>query len=268
MNRCLSLLFAFTLLSGCVSLQVKSSEAKLSTIRAIAVIPLEPPPLAGVSVSKGWGAELTSTAIRLSMIPDPNIQPGARALALVFGVAMLIEAAAAGAEKPEQSARLEDIPSQQRAWVPTLVLAEEARTQLTAKGARKVVPITKYYRLPVASQERTWHMENWLAPIRRWYNAELSAVEYTGLAEPVDAVLEIGLLNYELHGGLLVMQVMIKLIDPATKQVVGRARNAAFPDTGSLEELLKNDGRRFQQLFTETATKLVNKSLNDLGLLP
>ncbi len=53
-------------------------------------------------------------------------------------------------------------------------------------------------------------MENWLAPIRAWYNGDISPFDYREFAEQgIDAVLEIGVLNYELVGGdHLLVQVM------------------------------------------------------------
>jgi hypothetical protein len=41
--------------------------------------------------------------------------------------------------------------------------------------------IDGYVRLPITDRTTTWHMENWLGPLRRWYNSDVSTVDYAAL---------------------------------------------------------------------------------------
>ena len=45
----------------------------------------------------------------------------------------------------------------------------------------------------IADRTTTWHMENWLGPFRRWYNEDVSSVDYAMIAVNSNAVLEVGL---------------------------------------------------------------------------
>jgi len=125
-----------------------------------------------------------------------------------------------------------------------VVLAQCASNLLAASSARDVVVVTNYQRLPgVKNREMTWHMENWYVPIAGWYNQTKPPFTY---AEPEvgrgDYVVEVGLSNYELTDGRLLVHVMVKLVDPAEGKVLGRARKFAMPSTGRMENLFAKDG--------------------------
>ena len=109
-------------------------------------------------------------------------------------------------------------------------------------------------------------MENWLEPIRDWYNEETSKFDYKALKyEQFDAVLEIGVGNYEVGTGMIALSVMLKLIDPLTGQVLGRARAWEWPRTGT-DGIFENDGQRFKDMISALGSKLITKCLADVGL--
>jgi hypothetical protein len=253
-------------LSGCVSPQSIPNQSILSSVETIEIIPIEPPPLAGVH--SNYDVSSLATMSSLSMIPDTGFQNGARVATVLFAGWMLMQAATAGLESDE-NARLMDTLSFAGKWSPTIVLAEEARTKITSKSSRKINPIKFYYGLPVDDRGTTWHMENWYGPIRRWYAEDQSSLDYSQIVSgDVDVVLELGLLNYELSGGILLMQVMLKMIDPTTGNTLGRIRNGAYPQVASFNELMANDGKEFKETFSRIGQGLIDESLKEIGLLP
>ena len=64
------------------------------------------------------------------------------------------------------------------------------------------------------------------------------------------------------------MQVFLKLIDPNTKRVLGRARHFSNQRIRSVEELFAREVGPFKELFSDTGRDLVAKGLQDLGLVP
>jgi hypothetical protein len=107
-----------------------------------------------------------------------------------------------------------------------------------------------------------------MAPIRSWYNQELSSFDYKSYKEGgVDAILEVGMSNYSLLPNKLLVQVMVKMVDPASGRVLGRARNYELATIAEMDKLFINDGKNFKELFAATANKPMIEDLRYLGLL-
>jgi hypothetical protein len=156
---------------------------------------------------------------------------------------------------------------------PILQFAESAKSILTSTGYNESIVMDEFSQLPVTDRSRTWHMENWLAPIRRWYNQKESTLNYQDVVtKDTDAVFEIGLLNYEYYQYLndfrMIVQIMVKLIDPKTKKVIGRARGMEnYIKVGSLIDALQNNAEKHKQITEEIGKKLVKQCLVDLELI-
>ena len=59
-----------------------------------------------------------------------------------------------------------------------------------------------------------------------WYNSDRAAKGALGADS--DVVVEVGLSNYEVGLGLLLVQVHLRVIDPVTGNVLGRARAGEY----------------------------------------
>ena len=115
-------------------------------------------------------------------------------------------------------------------WMPTAGLARLAAQLLQRAGTREAFVVAGYAQLPVEDRSVTGNMENWDGPVRP------GTTRRCPLGVPrADAILEVGVSNYEFGDPIapvrprLVLQVHVKLSDPTTKQVLGRARNGAGP---------------------------------------
>ena len=155
---------------------------------------------------------------------------------------------------------------QKEIWEPTQVVAEEARRQLAAKNEFSVSVEPDLQRLSgVEERDATFFMENWMAPLRSWYNESPSTYDYTGQPK-FSAILEVGLLNYELTTGYLLVQVVTKLVDPSTGVILANARNFSNTKVEDVEKLFENDADGYKRFFQTIAAGLVEDCIADLGL--
>lgn len=278
-------------MSGCVSSQIMPTQSALSSIRTIAVVPIEvmplilhpdneddrkaidavarssnSPDLARARSVNGPAAPLSESAAPLINAPIKSIRTGASILAIVGGTAKLVEAASAGQELPGETAVIE-MGQPSEIWTPSVEYAKTVGKTLREKGSREIHTIHGYIKLPIADRSITWHMEHWLGPTRRLYNGETSTVDYTTIGpNRDDAILEVGVLNYEYYSERLLLQVFVRLIDARTKQVLGRARNFSTSKTGPLAPLIENDAGGMKRLILETGNRLLGKCLSEIGL--
>jgi hypothetical protein len=154
-------------------------------------------------------------------------------------------------------------------WMPTAGLARLAAQLLQRAGTREAFVVEGYAQLPIEDRSVTGFMENWLAPVRRWYNADVSMLDYTQLgASRVDAILEVGVSSYNYYRNQLILQVNVKLSDPTTKQVLGRARNYDWPEGEPAALMLQDQGQPLRRLIETTGEALLTQCLKDLGLIP
>lgn len=262
-------------LSGCLGPQIKPSAYSVSENRSIIVIPVEPPPLEvtpDLALQQQPGVAMLSETVPLSSILDRRIYRGPGGV-LIFGFVTENDFDTEMKAQPamslaDEAASFDDVKTLAATWMPTLVLAQQTVSQLSSGRAVKAILSDRYYKLPIAHQKRTAHLESWGHAIRGWYNQETSVIDYRQLAiGPVDAVLEVGLGGYSIWAEQTELQVLMKLIDPKTKQVLGRTRNQVYPTLGSPQELLDHDAGRFKQLVTQIGAQLINDNLRYFGML-
>jgi len=274
MKRYSVLLVLLAALSACLAPSMKPPADKLGAIRTILVIPVEPPPLevtpdlmeSGIPATY-WQSE--TTPIDLFYERKIYRHPGG---VLIAGLVshhdrapetVLPRTPAASENTPG----LEPTASLEETWAPTLVLAREAVSQLTS-GGLKAVSAGHYYRLPISPRDRARDLTEWRSAIRQWYNQDASPVDYRLHGpERIDAVLEVGIGTYRIFETQMPLQVLVKLINPATRQVIGRAGVEVFPVKGTAQTLLAHEAEKFKETVAETGAQLIRRGLGDLGLL-
>ncbi len=255
--------------SGCMSAAIKTSSETLRGIRKIAVVPMEAPPLE-VPRSIAAGPLARAGAHLLYLDPEGTIGFGTVVGVMVFGIFMLVEWPLAPPESAKVAKSVDGMLESADAWKPTVVLAEEAAARIAAAGRHEVLTVRTLTKYPgIANRGRTVFLENWMAPMRDWYNRDISPVDYRAYkGQGVDAILEVGLLNYSLYGDHLILQVMLRLVDPGTGKVLGRARQTDLVRIERPDSLFDEDGKPFKELFAELGGKLVASGLITIGLQP
>lgn len=262
------------LLNGCLATPIKPSNYKLDEIHTILVVPVESPPLEVIP-------DLIETRFpvynqyQYQSMPyyaflDKKIYKNPGGI-LIAG--LVSDDDSVSLEEPhhisasmEKSASLEPEASLSENWTPTFILAQEAVSQLNG-GNIKAILSEHYYRLPIASGDRNANLGNWSEAIRQWYNQTLSSINYrqSGL-EHIDAVLEVGIESYRIFDAQTSLRVLIKLIDPNTRQVIGRISEKTFSVEDSPQTLLNHEAEKFKQLMTGMGTQLVARGFSGLGL--
>jgi len=252
--------------SGCVAASLTPSPTRLVPVDYIAIVPVESPPL--LAPSLGTQSVIGSRVIPvLVALPGGALQPGGELLASVGGIITIIQIAVAGRPTGEPRS-LEDVLADPTTWLPTRALADEAAAQLRRGCSCTVATTETYLRLPVGDRAATWHMENWYKPIRAWYAEDHAGRRYAqSPASDHVLILETGLLNYEWEGSRLIVQVLMKLVDPRTGQVIGRVRKGAGRKVGPVEKVLADGVAPLKDIFADMTRPLVAAALQDLGLI-
>ena len=256
-----AIIAAAVILSACVSASIKPSPGEIAGIQNIAVVAIEPPPLRASSFTYSGPGRLTGLG---------GGGPGAEYLVVLFGIIMLLEHVTSDAESSEPAIPLHDALNRSEAWLPTVELARETAAQMRAGLGVNVDVVDGYLALPgIENRDLTYWGENWQAPLRAWFNEDESSfdhVRYTN--KNIDAVVEVGILNYEMFGGGLLIQVASKLVNPTNKRVLGRSRNGVLAEAPPNDILFGNEGRNYKEFFAKTTRDLIAANLKELGLLP
>ena len=222
-------LVAFT--SGCLASPRTPDATVLPALRTIAVIPVEPP-----EPPESCLPRLGGPLAGLLLVP-----------LLIYGTGLAVQEGREMAALPEGTLTVE-----RGGGVPTAGLAQMAAEILQPSGGRTVYLVDGYLRLPRVdrAQYPLAVASEGAARIGRWYNEDVTAIDYRGLGrDGLDAILEVGILGV-LKRTHPKGHVLVRLGDPTTKQVLGRAED--WPFRGSVET---------------KARDLVTECLKDLGLI-
>lgn len=257
-------------LAGCLAEPINPSTAKLHEIRSLLVVPVEPPPLevipdpieARYPVYNQFVFQILSS----DMIVEKTVYRSPGGVLIAGLVSKEDTMPVVDLRSTSDPTRLEPVASLKDNWSPSLVLAQKAVSQLNAKQVKAIMS-GHYCPLPVAQKDRNANPDNWNHAIVQWYKQELSPVDYRqpGL-EPVDAVLEVAIGNYRIFNVQSSLRVLVKLIDPDTRQVIGRVTESTYSVEDSPQTLLAHDAEKFKQLVTRMGAQLINRNLNELGL--
>lgn len=151
----------------------------------------------------------------------------------------------------------------QGSWAPTRTLAIEAATLISSASRCEVLVREEPYMLS-SSKRNDPHLL-----LQEWYRRNTSAMNPLELAQPAKSrILELGLPDYALLDDQLLLQVLVKMVDPSTGKVMARAGNRASVSIGSPEELFAHGGKRFKSVLAVEGKRLLEQNLRDLGILP
>jgi len=273
MRAILLLALLAPLLSGCLTSQQAVPRILASTLRTLVVVPVESPPLLVHPESEADRAAmravgLSAPAHGVAFVPLRTPIPALNAVnAVVGGVSQITSQTASLAPGGKGSLILAKAPAPP--WMMTEDLAATAARLLQSSANRSVSVIEGYAQLQISDRSLNYIMENWYAPVRRWYNSDVSELDYSQPpTTQADAVLEIGMLNYEYALNHLLVTVMVKVVDPKTGKIIARANKHSNRGGGSLAEMLQNQGQPLRDLVVSDTEALLGKCLQDVGLMP
>jgi hypothetical protein len=159
-----------------------------------------------------------------------------------------------------------DVSAQTNDWTPALELAAAAEAQLNAAQIKSELN-RQAALLPIADEKRNANVGHWRDAVARWYGQNTAASP--DRPKTADAVLEIGIGRYRIFEGQTSLQVLIKLIDPRSGQVLAKTSNKTLlmGDT-AVPALLYPQGEGFKSLIRENGARLMTKAIQDIGLTP
>lgn len=256
--RAFALLLTLTLglLTACYSPGfVRLSTDALTGTKRIVVVPIEPSPLT-LSPRLSTPSILTHG---LTYVPDPSIQAGARVVGVISGIVMLLKLPEATRRQAKAAEELQSVLSQHQTWIASAVVSHKAADLIGASSPHDVVLAESVHRLSSRRDVRGRDLVD-------WYNHKLPRTYEEAEYINTDYVLEVGVESL-LEPRSMLIQVLMKLIDPATGELVGKARSFTTSRTRSVEELFANEAREFKELFASTARKLAARNLSKLRIL-
>ena len=234
--RILVICLALSALAGCVGTQLQPDPERVSRVRNIEFVPMETPPLIIFPPYVAGQIARREEDINAIKAVSSLLFQGQLGLLIYFSTFP-------GYLLRELESRQMDYPAPVEMWIPTVEFAREASRLVAAAGKAATVS-SEIQPIPgIQDRLRSLTMENWLGPIRDWYNDESSHAKYPGLAvKNIDLCSEVVTLNYEIgHSGYLILQVIVKLIDPRSGQLVGRARAFSSTDFKAMDKAFDND---------------------------
>lgn len=264
MKRYLAVVVFVAVGSRCVALQRTPDATVLQSVGTIAVIPMEsagpgagfPPPRP--PLVSGPGAEVLKTAL------DPR-SPVFLPVATVFAIYLMADEAAKAAARPSSPLTVERELRAGREML-SVDLAKAAAEAIQRDGGRTVYLVDGYVRLPGVAEKASpteAELEMNRQMVHLW-REDVSSVDYSGLGlAGLDAILEVGLYlyNQDERGRLGMFGVQVRLVDPNTRQVLGRAHDwlPMFSQARKLEPSEQRD--------KAVGRDLLARCLKDLGLL-
>lgn len=265
--------------SGCVVLPGTSPPSSfVGGLRNISIVPVEPPPLLLEPRGKdnlwaalaGAGFSLSNKQDGSFFIVSPMYWPHCGTPGPAVAEPRTLATPAATSSLEFATFVSDGVPT----CMITSVLARKTAEKLQQNANWKAVVVDGYVQLDIEHRSLNVRsginiIRNWYSPLRLWYSAETLLVDYPPMMERSDAILEVGISNYRYMVGYLAMQVMLKLTDPKTEQVVGRASCMNFlTEVGPLAKMLDHQGEQLRHVADAAGEKLLDECLRDLGLIP
>ncbi|BBL57741.1 hypothetical protein [Methylomonas koyamae] len=146
-------------------------------------------------------------------------------------------------------------------WTPAKTVGEQLK-KLLAFENRVAVLSREDYPLVITNDAS---LHDWHRAIQAWYRQDNSTGAYANRGR-YDAVIELGVGRYRIFEGQTSLQLMLKLIDPASGHVLARTHSESFRVDDAALASLEQDGVAFRQLIGNMAAPLLRQSLGDLGL--
>lgn len=240
---CLVFSLCILLLGACATSRTTPDTGRLTESNRILVVPVE---VAQTGQMDGW-----------TFFGSAHSREDG---ALLLSDALALFSKELGHAHPAPTGRPGGVKS---SWAPARTLAKEAATLISSASRCEVLVREEPYTLSSSKRDDPHVL------LQEWYRRNTSAMNPLELAQPAKTrILELGLPDYALLEDQLLLQVLVKMVDPSTGKVTARAENRASVSIGSPEELFTHGGKKFKSVFAVEGKRLLEKNLRDIGILP
>jgi len=256
---------------ACSTANVKMAAEEAEQIKKIAVIPMQSPPLkvdAFLSQSSLFG-EALRTSSSLVLIPDRTTQQIGVIGVLAFSIMML----ASLPESMHNSAQMEQTANEllqgQDIWKPSVVIAELLaaglleRTDYAVRVDQQEQPYPDIDNLSSLSQ---WDRSHAMG---QWYVKQTVAMDDRfDISQDVDCIIMVGVNGFGLnYPGYLWMGIHLKVIEPETGKVLGKAWVLEQGPRKKMESLLADDARKLKDELVAVGRPMIAQCLASCGLV-
>ncbi len=245
------------LMTGCWAPSIKPATSELDHLQSILIVPVESPPL---EVTPDL-LEQTVPAYRHYQNMALNVSTQTAVYQTPGGITV---AGRVDGDDPTTGTRESSPATANCEWTPAKSAALKAQHLLSDENLDSKLSDSAY-RLPLSESEHGADLQAWHRAIQAWYELEHTPVDYRTMGR-YDAVLELGIGGYRIFNDQVSLQVLVKLIDPASRRVIARTRDQSFiVEQAALPSVIE-DGEQFKQLIADLSVPLLRQTLGDVGL--
>lgn len=253
-NKITVLLLTTLLLSGCLAAPVKLSQAHRQAIKNIRIAIVEAPPLQIIpdqlQERMPVYGHYDNMVLPVAAATGVYRQPGGITVAGLVGEGDSVEVIDP-AYNPKSAG-----------WSPSMLLRQEAVRLLNeAEFQVKTADDEKHLQAITFAK---LNLGQWQDDTAAWY--ENNREKATDYGTDADAVLELAVGQYRIFEGQIALQVLMKLIDAQTGDVLARIDEKSTAYEASISELLAREGNRFKSALRKKTRRLLAKGFHDIGL--
>jgi len=240
-------------------------------IKKIAVIPMQSPPLkvdAFLSQSSLFGAAL-HTSSSLVLIPDRTTQQIGAIGVLAFSIMMLANLPESMRHADQMEKTANEILQDQNVWKPSVIIADLLAVDLLERTDYSVRVEKKEQPYPDIDNLAT--LSNWdrSHAMGQWYVKQTTTIDdRVALSKDVDCIIMVGINGFGLnYPGYLWMGIHLKVIEPVTGEVIGKAWVLEQGPHKKMESLLADDAHKLKDEVVAVGRPMIATCLNSCGLV-
>jgi hypothetical protein len=250
---------------------IKIAPEKVSAIKKIVIIPMESPPLkldSFVSQSPQFARNLGMSA-PLVLIPDAATHAIGTSGVLFSSILMLAKLPESAKKSAQMEKTIDEVLNNKETWKPSIVIANLVADQLSQNPNFKIIVDKKEQKYPTIQKMSDLGFYERLKVMEKWYVEESPPFDYSDyLKKDIDCIMGIGIYAYGLnYPGDIWMMIHLKVIDPKSGELLGKAVKIQTGYRVGLEKLFNNNAEKLKKAVIIISQPLIEGSLNSCGLL-
>ena len=261
------------ILASCGGMKnIKIAPEKVSTIKKIVIIPMESPPLKldpFVSKSPPFAGYLASTSASLVLIPDATTHLVGAYGVLFSSILMLATLPETLNKTSVMEKTIDEVLRNEETWKPSTTVANLVADRLSQNTNYKVIVDKKEQKYPAIQKMSDLGFYDRAKVMEKWYVDEFQPFEYNDyLNKDIDCIIGVGIYAYGLnYPGDLWMFIHLKVIDPKSGELLGKAVKFDTSNRVDLEDLFNNNAEKLKKEVVVISQPLIEDCLNSCGLL-
>jgi len=250
---------------------VKIAPEKVSTIKKIVIIPMESPPLKldpYISESPEFAGSLAGISSSLVLIPGTTHILGAYGV-LFSSILFLVTLPESLNKTSLMEKTLDEVLRDEETWKPSIAIANLVADRLSQNPNHKVIVDKEEQKYPTIQKMSNLGFYDRAKVMEKWYVEESPPFDYSDyINKDIDCIMGVGIYGYGLNTpDTLWMMIHLKVIDPKSGEVIGKAVKIDSGNRVDLENLFNNNAEKLKKEVVVISQPLIEDCLNSCGLL-